>query len=171
MALIINSFEDLDLYSINQLLEIEPDKLTGKLIDCLTNFISEQKEIEIEKIQFEIKSELQSQEKMYFAGIMNDWNGKLMNCRDKDKSIWQIDIQFNKEISFQVVEYKFFSSHKDEKKWQIGDNKKIDLAIAIKNLKSNLIGDTSNYEDSEQKFEYFSKNKTIKIIPKNVYFK
>lgn len=169
MSLIINSFEDLNKYSINQLLEIEPDKLIGNLIDYLTNFISEQKEIEIEKIQFEIEYGLQFQEKMYLAGIMNDWNGKLMNCRDKN--IWQLDIQFNKDISFQVVEYKFFKVHKNELKWQDGENQKLNLALAIKNLKSNLKGNTSKYEDSNQKFEYSIENKTIKIIFKNVIFK
>ena len=126
------------------------------------------KEIKIEKIEFEMKYQTQMGQELGVLGSMPElgsWNqDKAKRMQWNEWNIWRIIIEYNEEKDFEY-KYIFVVNNKVEK-WEDGENRKFEYKNIKEKLNSNNKGgDVIKIENiNKQNFEYDNKTKVLKII-------
>ena len=126
------------------------------------------KEIKIEKIEFEMKYQTQMGQELGVLGSipeLGSWNqNKAKRMQWNEWNIWRITMDYNEENDF---EYKYiFVVNNNVEVWEDGENRKFEYKNIKEKLNSNNKGGDIIKLDNikKQNYEYDNKTKILKII-------
>jgi len=126
------------------------------------------KEIKIEKIEFEMKYQTQMGQELGVLGSipeLGSWNqNKAKRMQWNEWNIWRITMDYNEENDF---EYKYiFVVNNNVEVWEDGENRKFEYKNIKEKLNSNNKGGDIIKIDNikKQNYEYDNKTKILKII-------